>query len=97
LLQRRLFFFVQSHFGNFRGRSAAYGCWADDARHGRDCGGWIGGGARATYGVLLSSDLFDGDASHTPLAVEGVNYIGDTLLFAATALLAGFGADGVMI
>jgi uncharacterized membrane protein len=28
---------------------------------------------------------------HTPLAVEGVNYVGDTLLFAATALLAGFG------
>jgi uncharacterized membrane protein len=30
---------------------------------------------------------------HSPLAVEGVNYVGDTLLFAATALLAGFGAD----
>ncbi|HEY2470043.1 MAG TPA: hypothetical protein VGI45_19740 [Terracidiphilus sp.] len=30
---------------------------------------------------------------HTPLAVEGINYVGDTLLFAATALLAGF--DGV--
>jgi len=29
----------------------------------------------------------------TPLAVEGINYVGDTLLFAATALLAGFGAD----
>ncbi len=29
---------------------------------------------------------------HSPLAVEGVNYVGDTLLFAATALLAGFGA-----
>ena len=29
----------------------------------------------------------------SPLAVEGVNYVGDTLLFAATALLAGFGAD----
>src|ERR1700733_5725298 len=27
---------------------------------------------------------------HSPLAVEGVNYVGDTLLFAATALLAGF-------
>ena len=26
----------------------------------------------------------------SPLAVEGVNYVGDTLLFAATALLAGF-------
>jgi uncharacterized membrane protein len=30
---------------------------------------------------------------HSPLAVEGVNYVGDTLLFAATALLAGLGAD----
>ena len=30
---------------------------------------------------------------HTPLAVEGMNYVGDTLLFAATALLAGFGSD----
>jgi uncharacterized membrane protein len=29
----------------------------------------------------------------SPLGVEGVNYVGDTLLFAATALLAGFGAD----
>ena len=29
----------------------------------------------------------------TPLALEGVNYVGDTFLFAATALLAGFGAD----
>jgi uncharacterized membrane protein len=29
---------------------------------------------------------------HTPLAVEGVNYVGDTMLFAATALLAGFGS-----
>jgi uncharacterized membrane protein len=28
---------------------------------------------------------------HTPLAVEGINYVGDTLLFAATALLAGLG------
>ena len=28
---------------------------------------------------------------HTPLAVEGINYVGDTLLFAGTALLAGFG------
>jgi uncharacterized membrane protein len=31
--------------------------------------------------------------SHTPLAVEGMNYVGDTLLFAATALLAGLGAE----
>ncbi len=30
---------------------------------------------------------------HSPLAVEGVNYVGDTMLFAATALLTGFGAD----
>jgi hypothetical protein len=30
----------------------------------------------------------------TPLAVEGVNYVGDTFLFAATALLAGFGSTG---
>lgn len=30
---------------------------------------------------------------HTPLAVEGLNYIGDTMLFAATVLLAGFGPD----
>lgn len=29
----------------------------------------------------------------SPLAVEGVYYVGDTLLFAATALLVGFGAD----
>jgi uncharacterized membrane protein len=29
----------------------------------------------------------------SPLVVEGVNYVGDTLLFAATVLLAGFGAD----
>lgn len=30
---------------------------------------------------------------HSDLAVEGINYVGDTLLFAATVLLAGFGAD----
>jgi uncharacterized membrane protein len=30
---------------------------------------------------------------HTPLAVEGMNYVGDTLLFAGTALLAGFGSE----
>lgn len=29
----------------------------------------------------------------SPLAVEGVNYVGDALLFAATALLTGFGPD----
>lgn len=28
---------------------------------------------------------------HSPLAVEGLNYVGDTILFAGTALLAGFG------
>ncbi len=39
------------------------------------------------YVPILITDI------HTPLAVEGVNYVGDTLLFAATALLAGFGAD----
>lgn len=31
---------------------------------------------------------------HSALAVEGLNYVGDTLLFAATVLLAGFGAAG---
>jgi uncharacterized membrane protein len=30
---------------------------------------------------------------NTDLAIEGLNYVFDTLLFAATALLAGFGAD----
>ena len=30
---------------------------------------------------------------HTELATEGINYVFDTLLFAATVLLAGFGAD----
>jgi uncharacterized membrane protein len=30
---------------------------------------------------------------HTPLAIEGINYVGDTLLFAATVLLAGLRAD----
>lgn len=30
---------------------------------------------------------------HTPLAVEGINYIGDTMLFAGTVLLAGFAAE----
>lgn len=32
---------------------------------------------------------------HTPLAVEGINYVGDTLLFAGTVLLAGFGVERV--
>ena len=30
---------------------------------------------------------------HSPLAVEGMNYVGDTLLFGATVLLAGWGAE----
>ena len=30
---------------------------------------------------------------HSPLVVEGINYVGDTLLFAATALLVGYGSD----
>lgn len=30
---------------------------------------------------------------HTPLAVEGLNYVGDTLLFAGTVLLAGLGTE----
>jgi uncharacterized membrane protein len=34
---------------------------------------------------------------HSPLAVEGMNYVGDTLLFASTALLAGFGADQLAV
>ncbi len=39
------------------------------------------------YVPILAAEI------RSPLAVEGVNYVGDTLLFAATALLAGFGAD----
>jgi uncharacterized membrane protein len=35
------------------------------------------------YVPILLSEM------HTPLAVEGMNYVGDTLLFAATAMLAG--------
>lgn len=33
---------------------------------------------------------------HTPLAVEGINFVGDTLLFAATALLAGYDPDLIL-
>jgi uncharacterized membrane protein len=33
----------------------------------------------------------------SPLAVEGINYVADTLLFAATALLAGFEADPLTV
>jgi uncharacterized membrane protein len=39
------------------------------------------------YVPILTTEI------HSPLAVEGVNYVGDTLLFAATALLVGFGTD----
>jgi uncharacterized membrane protein len=39
------------------------------------------------YLPILATEL------HSPLVVEGLNYVGDTLLFAATVLLAGFGAD----
>jgi uncharacterized membrane protein len=38
------------------------------------------------YVPILATEI------HSALAVEGMNYVGDTLLFAATALLAGFGA-----
>jgi uncharacterized membrane protein len=31
--------------------------------------------------------------THSPLALVGMNYVGDTLLFGATVLLAGFGMD----
>ena len=41
------------------------------------------------YVPILLSEI------HTPLAVEGINYVGDTLLFAATAMLTGFGAHHV--
>jgi uncharacterized membrane protein len=39
------------------------------------------------YGSIFVTEI------HTPLAVEGLNYIFDTLLFAATVMLAGFGAE----
>ncbi len=39
------------------------------------------------YVPILGTEL------HTDLAVEGLNYVGDTLLFAATTLLAGFGTE----
>lgn len=39
------------------------------------------------YGPIFLMEM------HTPLAVEGINYVGDTLLFAATVLLAGLDAD----
>jgi uncharacterized membrane protein len=37
------------------------------------------------YVPILATEI------RSPLALEGINYVGDTLLFAATALLAGFG------
>lgn len=47
--------------------------------------------------VLLTAffyvPIFLTETQSPMLAVEGVNYIGDTLLFAATVLLAGFSAD----
>jgi uncharacterized membrane protein len=39
------------------------------------------------YVPILATEI------RSPLALEGVNYVGDTLLFAATALLAGYGSD----
>jgi uncharacterized membrane protein len=39
------------------------------------------------YGPIFLTEM------HTKLAVEGLNYIGDTLMFAATVLLAGWGAE----
>ena len=39
------------------------------------------------YGAILATEI------HTPLAVEGLNYVFDTLLFTATVMLAGFAAD----
>jgi len=39
------------------------------------------------YGPIFATEI------QTNLAVEGLNYIGDTLLFAATILLAGLGTD----
>jgi uncharacterized membrane protein len=39
------------------------------------------------YGPIFLTEM------HTKLAVEGMNYIGDTLMFGATVLLAGWGAE----
>jgi uncharacterized membrane protein len=39
------------------------------------------------YGPILAMEF------HSELAVEGINYVADTLLFAGTVLLAGFGTD----
>lgn len=43
------------------------------------------------YGPIAVSEI------NTPLAVEGLNYVGDTLLFAATVILAGFGVEDFAI
>jgi hypothetical protein len=39
------------------------------------------------YVPILATEI------HSTLVVEGLNYVGDTLLFAATVLLAGMGTD----
>jgi uncharacterized membrane protein len=39
------------------------------------------------YGPMFLADF------HTKLEIEGINYVGDTLLFAGNALLAGYGAE----
>jgi hypothetical protein len=39
------------------------------------------------YGPILIAQI------GTPLALEGANYFGDTLLFAGTVLLAGFSTE----
>ena len=59
--------------------------------------------AAATAGImlLLLTVFFYGPILvlefNTDLAVEGINYVFDTMLFAGTALLAGLGADGVVL
>jgi uncharacterized membrane protein len=56
-------------------------------------------GAAAVAGsvLLLVTVFFYGPIflteTHTPLAVEGLNYIYDTMLFAGTVLLAGLGTN----
>jgi hypothetical protein len=39
------------------------------------------------YGPILATEY------RSPLAVEGLNYVFDTMLFAATVLLAGWGTE----
>ena len=43
------------------------------------------------YGTILVTEL------QSPMVVEGINYVGDTLLFAGTVLLAGLGAEGTTV